>query len=119
MARGRKHHRLKAWQKGIRFVQSVYALTAHFPAEEKYGLTSQLRRAAVSVPSNIAEGAGRESSKDFLRFLAQARGSLCEVETQAIIARELGYVTDLEKLAMEMDELFALIGGLMNSLREE
>jgi four helix bundle protein len=108
---------LEAWRRGIGFVRSVYEVTEGFPDAEKFGLTSQLRRAAVSVPSNIAEGAGRDSRKEFLRFLAQARGSLCEVETQLLIAWELSYVRDLEDLFEDMNELFALVGGLINSLR--
>jgi four helix bundle protein len=75
-------------------VRAVYALTRGFPAEETYGLVLQLRRAAVSIPSNLAEGAGRDGRKEFVRFLSIARGSLSELETQLLIAADLGYVAN-------------------------
>ena len=87
---------LLAWQKAIAFVTDVYRATQSFPNEEKFGLTSQLRRAAVSIPSNIAEGQGRLSRGEFRQFLGQAKGSICEVETQLIIAQNLGYLTETE-----------------------
>jgi len=82
----RKYQQLIVWQKAMLLVSEIYRLTQGFPDNEKFGLTSQLRRAAVSVPSNIAEGSGRGSYKDFCRFLYQARGSLTEIETQLLIA---------------------------------
>ncbi|MBC7344805.1 MAG: four helix bundle protein, partial [Clostridia bacterium] len=82
----RVHHELKAWQEAMALVREVYQATASFPAFEQYGLASQLRRAAVSIPSNIAEGAARESAKEFAQFLTMARGSLSELETQILIA---------------------------------
>jgi len=82
----RKYQQLIVWQKAMLLVSEIYRLTQGFPDNEKFGLTSQLRRAAVSVPSNIAEGSGRGSDKDFCRFLYQARGSLTEIETQLLIA---------------------------------
>jgi four helix bundle protein len=83
---------LIAWQKGKKFVKEVYVLTQKFPKEEMFGLTSQLRRASVSIPSNIAEGKGRGTSKDFCHFLVQARGSLFEAETQLELSRDLGFI---------------------------
>jgi len=83
---------LIAWQKGMDLVDAVYRLSALFPAEEKYGLTSQVRRAAVGIPSNVAEGYGRPGREDYIRFLDIARGSANEVETQLLIAIRLGYV---------------------------
>jgi four helix bundle protein len=80
------------WQKAIELVIEIYRVTAHFPREEMYGLTSQLRRAAVSIPSNIAEGQGRATKGEFIQFLGHARGSLCEVDTQILIARRLGFL---------------------------
>jgi four helix bundle protein len=82
---------LFAWQRGMDLVEAVYQLTDHWPRTEQFGLIDQLRRAAVSVPSNIAEGQGRNSPADFARFLAIAHGSLREVETQLLIAERLGY----------------------------
>jgi len=82
---------LLVWQRSIQLSLAIYRLTSSFPAEERYGLSSQLRRAGVSVPSNIAEGYGRGSRKDYKQFLAIARGSTLEVQTQLIIANELGY----------------------------
>jgi len=84
---------LVVWQKGILLTKEVYLLTANFPDAEKYGLTNQMRRAAVSIPSNIAEGQGRRSMPDFRRFLHIALGSTAELDTQLIIAVELGYLT--------------------------
>ena len=79
-------------------VKEIYQLTSAFPQEELYGLSAQLRRSAVSVPSNIAEGAARSSKKEFLQFLSIARGSLSELETQVIIAKELGYVETIDSV---------------------
>lgn len=84
-----KYQDLKLWQKGIDLVVDVYKATAEFPKEEKYGLTSQMRRCAVSIPSNIAEGAGRNSDKEFVQFLAISNGSNYELETQTIVANRL------------------------------
>ena len=83
---GRPHHDLDVWKDAIALVEAVYRHTASFPVDERYGLTSQLRRAAVSVPSNISEGAARRSRKEYLHHLSMARGSLAEVETQLLIA---------------------------------
>ena len=84
------HKDLKVWQEAMKLAKEVYRLTAGFPREEVYGLTSQMRRAAVSVPSNIAEGAARASSREFTQFLYIALGSLSELETQWLLALELG-----------------------------
>jgi len=89
----RGHEDLKVWQKGVDLVVSVYRLTGSFPKSELYGLTSQMRRAAVSVPSNIAEGHALKQTQAYLRHLAIASGSLAEVETQLEIARRLGYLS--------------------------
>lgn len=82
-----------------------------------YGLTSQMRRAAISVPSNIAEGAARKGDNEFIRFLSINRGSLSELDTQIIIAKELGYLSDEASIISQVDKIFGLIGGLMNSIR--
>lgn len=96
---------LKVWKEAIQLTLSIYSLSAHFPSEEKFGLTSQIRRAAVSVPSNISEGSGRNSDGEFKQFLGMANGSLCEVETQLIIAEELNFVNDNEKLEVLFDKI--------------
>jgi four helix bundle protein len=111
----RAHHDLLAWQEAIRLVKAIYALTQGFPREEQFGLTSQMRRAAVSVPSNIAEGAARNSTKEFVHFLFLARGSLSELETQVVIARELGYITDSTNVDLPLDRVFKLIAGLITA----
>lgn len=88
----RAHHQVHAWREAIRLGKEAYHVTGVFPREGRYGLALQMRRCGVPVPSNIVEGAARGSSKEFLHFLANARGSLSELETQRVIARELGYV---------------------------
>jgi four helix bundle protein len=88
------YRELIVWRKGMDLVESVYRATIGFPREEIYGLTSQIRRAAVSIPSNIAEGQGRGATRDFLYFLSIAQGSLKEVETQVLIAERLAYVAN-------------------------
>ena len=113
----RKHHDLKVWREGMELVTEVYRVTSDFPREEIYGLTSQMRRAAVSVPSNIVEGAARTSSKEFLQFLSIARGSLSELETQILISQNLGYLQNGERVSQRIETSFALIGGLMKSIR--
>jgi len=90
---GMKTHKdLLVWQKAIDFVTEIYKFTSDFPSHEMYGLTSQLRRASISIPSNIAEGAARNSDKEFVRFLYIARASASEAETQLIISENLGYL---------------------------
>jgi len=98
MSTAKTHKDLEIWQQGIDFVERVYKATKQFPKDEDYGLRSQLRRAAVSFPSNIAEGAARLSTKEYVRYLYIALGSLSEVETQLIIAEKLGYLNDRDLL---------------------
>jgi len=101
------------------FVLTIYAATRHFPPEERYGLTNQLRRAAVSVASNIAEGKGRTSEKELLQFLSRARGSLYEVQTQLRIAAGLAYLSETETatLVEKSDRVGCLLNGLMKSVK--
>lgn len=108
---------LKAWQTAMDMVQDIYGLTQAFPKEETYGLTIQLRRAAVSIASNIAEGKGRSSDKELLHFLSNAKGSLFEVETQLMIADRLGYLTHAqgEALLSQAAEVGRLLNGLMRA----
>ena len=110
---------LTGWQKAIQLVLFIYSVTKRFPQDEIYGLTAQLRRAAVSIASNIAEGKGRSSDRDLLHFLSMARGSLFEVKTQLVIASELGYI-DAESMKLasaKIAQLGRLLNGLMNSVR--
>ncbi|HXE91895.1 MAG TPA: four helix bundle protein [Terriglobales bacterium] len=111
---------LVAWQKAIDLVLDVYRATRSFPKEEAYGLTAQVRRAAVSVPSNIAEGQGRGSTGEFLQFIGHAKGSLFELETQLTIAGRLEYLheTELARLLQSCSELGRIINGLLRSLRK-
>ena len=110
---------LKVWQRGMKLVEQVYTLTEPFPASEKYELTSQLRRAAVSVPSNIAEGWGHSSRKQYIHFPELARSSLFEIETQIRIANRLGYVNadERDQLLSETDAQSKMLLSLMRSLR--
>jgi four helix bundle protein len=103
----------------MELVQDIYGVTALFPKEEVYALTNQMRRAAVSVPSNIAEGAARTGKKEFLQFLSIARGSLSELETQILISDKLGYLSVKNNLLGRIDKVFGLLGGLISSLRNE
>jgi four helix bundle protein len=110
---------LRVWQKAMELVVSLYRETRDFPREELYSLTSQMRRAAVSVPSNIAEGKGRSSDKDRNLFFCHARGSLLELETQVVIARELGYLEELsgEKLLGLCGETGRMLNALIQSMK--
>ena len=110
----KSYKELLIWQKGIKIVVLVYKLTKDFPKDEIYALTSQLKRASVSVPSNIAEGFGRQTDKSFNHFLNIARGSLNEIETQLIIARELGFITD-DNLITEIMSLIEEESKMINS----
>jgi four helix bundle protein len=114
------YRELIVWQKAMKLVQSIYSLTKDFPKEEVYALTSQIRRAAVSIPSNIAEGQGRDSTKEFLHHLSIAYGSLMEVETQILIAQSLEYLKSEEtNLILEKTaETGRLINGLSRSLKQ-
>jgi four helix bundle protein len=113
------HRDLHIWQLGMQVAEDVYSLTKAFPADERFGLTSQLRRAAVSVPANIAEGNARDSTKDYLRFLAIAVGSLAEVETFLELATRLGFGDPSQIRAIEdlIGEECRMLRGLQRSLR--
>jgi four helix bundle protein len=112
------YRELNAWTKSFELVLAIYQETASFPVEERYGITSQLRRAVVSIPSNIAEGEGRKSAKEFRHFLFIALGSLMEAETQILIAKSLGFlsVNQADKLMLLAAEAGRLINGLTRSL---
>ena len=112
------HRELRVWQNAMSLVRDVYTVTKVFPIEEQFGLISQLRRAAVSVPSNIAEGAARTSKREFAQFLSVARGSLAEVETQILIAKDLGYLVHDEEILAAISGLLRSISALMRSLKK-
>jgi four helix bundle protein len=109
---------LKVWQKGRELVKFIYELTKNFPKEEVYALTSQVRRAVVSVPSNIAEGAGHFSSKEFSRFLEIAYASTCELDTQIILSFDLSFISEdeLNKFNIYIEEIQKMLSGLLKSL---
>jgi len=114
----RSYQQIIAWQKSMALVIDVYRVTQTFPRQEIYGLTSQIRRAAVSIPSNIAEGQGRLSRGEFKQFLGHARGSAFELESQTIIARNLGYLNAEETnlLLERITEIARVLNGLLRSL---
>ena len=109
---------LDAWKLAINLTKDIYSLTKSFPKEELFVLTSQMRRATISIPSNIAEGSSKNSPKDFVRFINIAQGSLSELQTQLIIANELGYFKTevLEKYLSQIKEVGNLLGGLKKYL---
>lgn len=115
----RPHTNLEAWKKAMDFVVDVYRATDAFPKEERFGLTSQIRRAAVSIPANIAEGAARQSKREFVRFLSIAQGSASELETELVIGQRLGYIKDnvVIELSNALDVIGRLIMGLSNHLK--
>jgi four helix bundle protein len=112
------YKQLIVWQKAVDLVTDIYRVTKTFPPSELYGLVSQLRRSAVSIPSNIAEGQGRATKGEFLQFLCHARGSLCELETQVIIAAKLGFVSNEteQRLSEGITEVARILNGLLTSL---
>lgn len=114
----RAHHDLKVLQEAMDLVKMIYQSSSSFPESENFGLKSQIRRAAISVPSNIAEGAARTSAKEFLQFLSVSRGSLSEVEIQMLISKNLGYLENPDHVMEQIDKVFGLLGGLIKSLRE-
>jgi four helix bundle protein len=113
------HKDLEVWKKSIEYVKNIYEVTKSFPKDEIYGLTNQIRRAAVSIPSNIAEGAARKGETEFKQFLYIALGSLSEVETQLIISLEIGYFdkAQFEKLNSELISIRKMLIGLIRSLK--
>ena len=114
------HKTLECWKKGIKITKDIYSITGTFPKSEIYGLSSQMRRAAVSIPSNISEGAARNTKTEFIQFLHIAQGSLSELDTQLIIAVEIGLIeqTIYDSLEKELIHESKLITGLIKSLKK-
>ena len=112
---------LKVWQKGRELVRAVYVVTESFPKKEQYRLADQLCRAVVSVPSNIAEGSSRRSTQEYIRFVNIAFGSLVEVETQLILAMDLGYISEkeLNTISNDVTELAKMLNALLNALTQK
>jgi len=113
------HKDLKLYQLSLDFVAMIYSISKDFPKSEVYGLTSQLRRASVSIPSNIAEGSSRNSTKDFIRFLNIASGSLAEVEAQIEIAQRLSYIEDTTKIVSDIESMRKMLYRLKESLKNK
>ena len=112
---------LIVWQKAIEFVTVIYKTTKLFPSDEKFNLITQINRAVISVPVNIAEGYGRESSKNYLQFLRISRGSILELETLLLISKNLNYlpIEDYEKLTENLNEISKLLQGLIKSIQNK
>src|SRR5690606_16216856 len=110
------HKDLEVWKKAIVLVSDIYRITKSFPKEEVYGITSQIRRSAVSIPSNIAEGAARQTTREFIQFLYIASGSCAELDTQLIIGMNLGYIKENQynEIIKNVEEIGKMISGLIN-----
>ena len=115
------HKKLEAWKQSMDLVIEIYRTTENFPSQEIYGLTHQIRRAAVSIPSNIAEGAARQTKKEFTNYLHMAQGSLSELDTQVELARRLGYLADetWRTLDERMERIDKMITGLIRHLNKK
>lgn len=112
-----KHRRLEVWQDARNLVKRIYATSVRFPKTERFGLVDQINRAAVSVPSNIAEGSSRETQADFIHFLVIARGSLSEIDTQLTLAEDLGYIEQQDDLHNEVEMLARRLNRLIAHVR--
>ena len=112
------HRDLNVWREGIELVKMVYGLLERFPKNEEFALSFQIRKSVVSIPSNIAEGCGRDSDKELLHFLGIAAGSLAELETQLIIAKKLGYVDDLREVENKMNGVQKLLTGFRKYVKD-
>ena len=113
------HKDLDAWKKSLDLVECLYKLTKEFPKEEAYSLTSQIRRSVTSIPSNIAEGAARNSKKEYIQFLYVALGSAAELETQLIIAERLGYLESSTESLRKLNDITKMLVGLISYLKRK
>jgi four helix bundle protein len=116
MEKIRSYKDLKIWILSVDLVTNIYKMTQGFPGTEYFGLRDQMRRASVSVPSNIAEGAGRRTTKDFIQFLSISRGSLFELDTQIVIAKNLGFIENADNISSQIHEIIRMINGLIHKL---
>ena len=119
MASLKPHQRLELWQQAMLLVKETYAVTIGFPREEMFGLVSQMRRAAISIPCNIAEGAAREGDKEYSHFLSIARGSLSELDTQVQIAIMLSYIAEDHPLHGLLDRVGKLLSGFSKKIKRD
>lgn len=115
----RPHYKLDAWKNAMDLVDEIYKITDNFPGEEKFGLTSQMRRSAISVPSNVAEGAARKSQAEFAHHINIAKGSLSELETQLIISKRQNYIEDISELVELIAKVSSQLSGLYNHVKSE
>jgi four helix bundle protein len=117
----RPHHNLQVWKSSIEITKRIYEVTGSFPSDEKFGLVSQMRRSAVSIASNIGEGAGRNNKKEFNQFLGIAQGSCVELETQVIISRELDFLHDqsAKELIESLESISKMIAGLRKNISSQ
>lgn len=117
----KNYKELRVWQNGVDLAELVYRVTSNFPQDERYGLTSQMRRAAVSIPANIAEGKGRESLNDYLHFLAISRDSLLELETHLVIAARLQFVSQEQTrlLQLKIEETIRPLNAMITTLKNK
>lgn len=117
-SRAASYRDLQVWQKGMVLAKAIYAMTKPFPAEEKFGLVSQMRRAAISIPSNIAEGLARKSTAEFVHFISNAEGSLAELDTQLTLSADLGFckAANVQEAFGLISELKKMLNGLRRSL---
>jgi len=121
MDNARGHLKLEVWKQGIDFVSELYIVTNDFPKHEQYGIISQIRRAGVSIPANISEGAARKGIKEFLHFLSISMGSISELETLLIISKKVNYLNELQynKLISQLSSIARLLTGLQKSLNNK
>ncbi len=115
----KSYKELIVWQKSMILVKEIYKISSSFPDNEKFGLTSQMRRASVSIPSNIAEGWGRLSRKSYIQFLRISRGSLFELETQILITKELNYISDSEIIENLITKISKMLNSIIKKLDEK
>ena len=113
------HKKLDVWQKSMVLIEKIYELTKDYPSSENYGLTNQMRRAAISIPANISEGAARQTKKEFIQFLHMAQGSLSELDTHFEISERLGYLKEnhLREFSLLMNDVDKMLTGLIKSLK--